>query len=1468
MTAGKRWVRVLCLMVFVLGLNHPPRAASPTAPVITEPNVDGKILNPADVHMEAPAFSDPDRDTHVCSDWEIRVASSFELIWQSPCAPGVLKVHIHLGDGTFMGSYAGRSTLDFSTNYRLRVRYKDSANENSVFSERLFTTSQAGPAGAPSPIPWSVKQAGYQVELVATGFQLPVNIAFVPNPGNNPLDPFFYVTELYGKIKVVTRNGTVQTYASNLLNYNPTGSFPGSGEQGVAGIVVDPANGDVIADLVFEDTLSPASPKPHYCRVVRFHSTDGGHTMATMATLLTMPNDPTAISHQISNLSIGPDGKLYVHNGDGFDASKAQDLNFFRGKILRMNLDGTAPTSNPFYNAADGITPRDYVYASGFRNPFGGGWRLSDGMHYEVENGPSVDRLARVVAGRNYGWDGTDASMATFAAYNWPQAHAPVNMVFVQTGIFNGCGFPIGKLDHAFVSESGPTFAVGPQSLGKRISEFTFDANGNRTSGPTPLIEYSGAGYGSVVGLAAGPDGLYFTDLYRDMNGSPVSIGANIFRVRYVAGQPPNVSITNPANNTSFTAPVSITIGAVASDPDGTVTRVEFFANTTPLGTDTTSPYSVTWTNAPAGTHFLTAVATDDSGAVRSSVPVTARVTGSGGPPPASGSFGKTTIGALSMSPGEGYKFGSVYTLTESGTATGFSWYVRGGGAAQKFTPVLYNAAASGTPTSFVASGAEVTIAAGQAPGWVTSALPSVPLAAGNYLLGLLSGPATNGAFNYADSAANSGVWNANAYPAPSNLWGAVNLENTRWSFYVSVTPAVQAPVNTAPPYILGNTVQGQILEGNEGLWTGTPIFAYQWQRCNASGNACIDIGGATLEPYMVVAADVGATLRFAATATEGSLSARAVSAPTAVITGPALPAGSTFGNTAIGALSLSPAEGFKFGSVYSLSEAGTATGFTWYMRGGAIDQKFTPVLYTADASDNPTSLAAMGAEVTIAAGQAPGWVTSALSSVPLTPGKYLLGLLSGPGGNGAFNYADSVPNAGAWNANAYPGPSSLWGAVNHENAHWSFYVTYTPSGPPPPLPGRFGTMSIGAFPSTPGAGYKFGSVFALSEPGTATGISWYTRGGGADQKFTPVLYNADASGTPTTLVAMGAELTIIANQESGWAVSPLPNVSLTPGKYLLGLLSGPAGSSAFTYYDIAPSAGVYNANSYPTPSNAWGAVNLEDRRRSTYVTYTPAPPPVPQPPVNTSLPAITGTAQQGQILTGSAGIWTGSPSFGFRWQQCNGSGTSCVDIGGATFSTYMLVAADAGATIRFAVTATNAVGSTSAVSAATSAITGPLPPAPATFGSTTIGANFSSPGTGYKFGSVSTLTQPATATSISFYTRGGGSAQKFSPVIYNADASGNPRSFVAMGAEVTVSAGQAPGWVSSALPNLLLTPGKYLLGLLSGPAGSGAFTYWDAIPSAGFYNANPYPAPAPAWGAITVESMRRSIYVTYTPRP
>jgi GH35 family endo-1,4-beta-xylanase len=76
----------------------------------------------------------------------------------------------------------------------------------------------------------------------------------------------------------------------------------------------------------------------------------------------------------------------------------------------------------------------------------------------------------------------------------------------------------------------------------------------------------------------------------------------------------PVVSLTAPLNNAVFTAPATINLTATASDPNGTISKVEFYNGTTKLGEDATSPYSYSWANVAKGSYTITAVATDNSG--------------------------------------------------------------------------------------------------------------------------------------------------------------------------------------------------------------------------------------------------------------------------------------------------------------------------------------------------------------------------------------------------------------------------------------------------------------------------------------------------------------------------------------------------------------------------------------------------------------------------------------------------------------------------------------------------------------------------------------------------------------------------------------------------------------------------------------------------------------------------------------
>lgn len=122
-----------------------------------------------------------------------------------------------------------------------------------------------------------------------------------------------------------------------------------------------------------------------------------------------------------------------------------------------------------------------------------------------------------------------------------------------------------------------------------------------------------------------------------------VSVTSAPVDISVVTNFPPVVHIVKPCNNSYILGPTNVTILASASDPDGTIASVTFFAGTNNLGSVTNPPavvltngenvypvrlngYSLTWSNAPLGTFILRAVATDNSGIMSTSAPVTLNI--------------------------------------------------------------------------------------------------------------------------------------------------------------------------------------------------------------------------------------------------------------------------------------------------------------------------------------------------------------------------------------------------------------------------------------------------------------------------------------------------------------------------------------------------------------------------------------------------------------------------------------------------------------------------------------------------------------------------------------------------------------------------------------------------------------------------------------------------------------------------
>ncbi len=93
--------------------------------------------------------------------------------------------------------------------------------------------------------------------------------------------------------------------------------------------------------------------------------------------------------------------------------------------------------------------------------------------------------------------------------------------------------------------------------------------------------------------------------------------------------------------------------------------------------------------------------------------------------------------------------------------------------------------------------------------------------------------------------------------------------------------------------------------------------------------------------------------------------------------------------------------------------------------------------------------------------------------------------------------------------------------------------------------------------------------------------------------------------------------------------------------------------------------------------------------------------------PVNTAGPVVTGTAAEGQTLSGTAGTWAGAApiTYALQWWRCDTNGSNCSAIPGATAATYKLTASDVGRAVRIRITATNSAGVTTAVSGLTAQV-------------------------------------------------------------------------------------------------------------------------------------------------------------------
>jgi uncharacterized repeat protein (TIGR02059 family) len=209
---------------------------------------------------------------------------------------------------------------------------------------------------------------------------------------------------------------------------------------------------------------------------------------------------------------------------------------------------------------------------------------------------------------------------ASITAQNVTNNIAPAIPVYVSSVIENASPSKLEmtyNLSLANIVPASSAFTVKVNSTSRSVSSVVISGT-KVTLTLSSLVSYGDAVTVAYTKPSSNP-------LQTTVGGQAATMSAQtvINNCSLVANQPPNVDISSPTKNTSFTAPATITINAVASDPDGSISKVEFYSGNSKLGESSIIPYSYVWKDVSEGTFILTAVAVDNLNAMSTSEAIT-----------------------------------------------------------------------------------------------------------------------------------------------------------------------------------------------------------------------------------------------------------------------------------------------------------------------------------------------------------------------------------------------------------------------------------------------------------------------------------------------------------------------------------------------------------------------------------------------------------------------------------------------------------------------------------------------------------------------------------------------------------------------------------------------------------------------------------------------------------------------------
>lgn len=228
---------------------------------------------------------------------------------------------------------------------------------------------------------------GFQDKVVATGLNNPTAMAIAP-------DGRVFITEQGGRLRVVKRDRLLaQPFMDISAVVDP------SGERGLLGIAFDP---DFVSNQWIYVYYTRKTPQVHN-RVSRFTANGDVVVPGSEKILLDIQPLTGATNHNGGALHFGKDGTLFIAVGENATPDNAQTLKNLKGKLLRINKDGTIPTTNPFFTQTSGKNRA--IWALGLRNPFTFAVQPGTGRIHINDVGQSTWEEINVgVKGANYGW--------------------------------------------------------------------------------------------------------------------------------------------------------------------------------------------------------------------------------------------------------------------------------------------------------------------------------------------------------------------------------------------------------------------------------------------------------------------------------------------------------------------------------------------------------------------------------------------------------------------------------------------------------------------------------------------------------------------------------------------------------------------------------------------------------------------------------------------------------------------------------------------------------------------------------------------------------------------------------------------------------------------------------------------------------------------------------------------------------